>query len=464
MVSTIHSNAETDHLKTDNLSTTLHTLKTDELLPPINRWTFIGGFILVGAISIATAISAVTKYNVSVKANATFRPAGELRIVQSQVEGTIKTINVKENQVVRQGEPIASLDDAKLQSQKSQLLGSIQQNQLQINQLDVQIRFMNSQILAESQSSDRAVAAIAAEIARNQRDYADRQQTTQADFQEAEAALELAKDGVERYRQLAEQGVVSQIQFKEKESAFRTAQIRLERAKAPLNPLNAAVAISQAQSAQETAKGAAALASLNKEREALVQRQSEIQNQIIRDRKELEQVERDLARSVIRATSDGIVFKLNLLNPSQVIHPGDRVAQIAPSQAPLVIKAKVANQDIDNVAVGQAVQVQVSACPYTDYGILQGTVTAIAPDTGSEDAGLQNSSSQTSDSQSSSTQNSGGANRSFEVVIQPHQFALGRGDRQCRLQPGMEGRASIISKEETFLQFVLRKARLLADV
>ena len=459
MVSIIRPSAKASTLKSDSSNTVIHTLKTDELLPSINRWTAIGGFILVGAVGIAVAISAIAKYNVAVKANATIRPAGELRIVQSQVEGTIKTINVKENQIVHQGEPIASLDDAKLQSQKNQLLGSIQQNQLQISQLDTQIRFMNSQILAESQSSDRAVAAIAAEIARNQREYAERQQTTEADFQEAEAALELAGDSVERYRKLADEGVVAQIQLKEKESIFRTAQIRVERAKAPLNPLNAAVAISQAQSAQETAKGASALASLNKDREALVQRQSEIQNQIIRDRKELEQVERDLERSVIRATSDGIVFKLNLLNPSQVVHPGDRVAQIAPSQAPLVVKAKVANQDIEKVAVGQIVQVQVGACPYTDYGILKGTVTAIAPDTGSEDAGLQNS-----DSQNSGTQNSGGANRSFEVIIQPQQFVLGRGDRQCRLQSGMEVSASIISKEETFLQFVLRKARLLADV
>jgi len=459
MISAAPPNVKTGTPTTDHSHTVISTLKTDELLPSINRWTFIGGFILVGAVSAAVAISAIVKYNVAVKANAAIRPAGELRIVQSQVEGTIKAINVKENQIIRQGEPIASLDDTKLQGQKSQLLGSIQQSQLQISQLEAQIRFMNGQILAESQSSDRAVAAIAAEIARNQRDYADRQQTTQADFQEAEAALELARDGVERYRQLATEGAVTQIQLKEKESIFQTAQIRLERAKAPLNPLNAAVAISQAQSAQETAKGAAAIASLNKEREALVQRQSEVQNQIIRDRKELEQVDRDLERSVIRATSDGIVFKLNLSNPSQVVHPGDRVAQIAPSQAPLVVKAKVANQDIDNVAVGQAVQVQVNACPYTDYGILKGTVTAIAPDTGSVDTGLQSSGNQNSGSQ-----NSGGANRSFEVVIQPQKSVLVRGDRQCRLQPGMEASASIISKEETFLQFVLRKARLLADV
>ncbi len=35
---------------------------------------------------------------------ATVRPLGDLRIVQAATEGTVKSIKVKENQVVKQGE------------------------------------------------------------------------------------------------------------------------------------------------------------------------------------------------------------------------------------------------------------------------------------------------------------------------------------------------------------------------
>ncbi|HBL13917.1 MAG TPA: HlyD family secretion protein, partial [Cyanobacteria bacterium UBA11162] len=52
----------------------------------------------------------------------------------------------------------------------------------------------------------------------------------------------------------------------------------------------------------------------------------------------------------------------------------------------------------------------------------------------------------------------------YEVTIQPERLSLGDGTRQCLIQLGMEGRADIISREETVLQFLLRKARLITDL
>ncbi|MGL5881429.1 MAG: HlyD family secretion protein, partial [Xenococcaceae cyanobacterium] len=52
----------------------------------------------------------------------------------------------------------------------------------------------------------------------------------------------------------------------------------------------------------------------------------------------------------------------------------------------------------------------------------------------------------------------------YEVTIQPENKFVSTGDRVCRLQPGMEGVADIISRSETVLQFILRKARLLTDL
>jgi HlyD family secretion protein len=145
-----------------------------------------------------------------------------------------------------------------------------------------------------------------------------------------------------------------------------------------------------------------------------------------------------------------VIFKLNLANANQVIRAGDSLAQIAPAGADLVLRAMVANQDIDHVALGQRVKVKVEACPYPDYGVLQGTVTSIAADV----------SSASSRASEASNQGNGQRDRTFEVVIQPDQLGLEKGGRQCPLQAGMAGSASIISRQETFLQFVLRKGRL----
>ncbi|MEH2144406.1 biotin/lipoyl-binding protein [Nostoc sp.] len=45
------------------------------------------------------------------KANATVRPTAEIRLVQAATEGTITSLKVKENQVVKKGDAIALIDN-----------------------------------------------------------------------------------------------------------------------------------------------------------------------------------------------------------------------------------------------------------------------------------------------------------------------------------------------------------------
>ena len=48
----------------------------------------------------------------------------------------------------------------------------------------------------------------------------------------------------------------------------------------------------------------------------------------------------------------------------------------------------------------------------------------------------------------------------YEVTIVPDSLVLSQGRKQCSLQLGIEGKANIISNQETVWQFILRKARL----
>ncbi len=213
--------------------------------------------------------------------------------------------------------------------------------------------------------------------------------------------------------------------------------------------------------AQEKARGEAALAKLNQEREQLIEQRIEIQNQLSSDRDELQQVETELKGTVIRASTSGTIQKLNLRNTEQVVRPGDTIAQIAPSDAPLEIKALVASQDIGKVETGQTVQMRVSACPYPDYGTLTGTVKAISPDAITPEDNPK-SKIHLRSSDDSLNPKSIGAN--YDVTIQPESLKLSSSGRECAIQSGMEGRADIISREETVLRFILRKARLLTDL
>jgi HlyD family type I secretion membrane fusion protein len=435
----------------------LRPVQSDDFLPPISRWSTLGGLFLVGACSAGVTLATVTKYPITVKAPATVRPAGELRIVQAATEGTVKGILVKENQVVTKDQAIAFIDDSQLQTKKRQLEGNIQQSQLQLVQMAAQLNALDTQRNSEVQLMNRTIASAQADLSRNQRDYQERRITTWAEVKEAEAALELAREEIKRYQQLGNTGAIAQLQIKEKEQAFKSAQARLERAKATLNPSAAPVAIATEQIAQDKAIGESTLATLNKEQESLISAQAEIQNQLNRDRQELQQIESDLKKSTIKAPADGIILKLDLRNVSQVVRPGESIAQIAPSNASLVVKARVAAQDIGKVQLCKAekvsdceegkVQLRVSAYPYPDYGTLKAAVRAITPDAITPQG------------------NGVGATAPYyKVTIQPEKPYFVRSDRQYSIQSGMEVTADIISRKETILTFILRKARLLTDL
>ncbi len=428
----------------------LRSLQVDEFLPPVSRWIIVGGGLLIGAVGLAVGLASIVTYNVAVRAPATVRPAGELRVVQSALTGTVASIDIQPNQTVQQGDVIARLDPTQLNSQQQQLQGGVQQLQIQRAQVETQIQLMRAQMASESRAIAQTVATAQSELDRNQRELSEQQATTEADLAEAQAALDLATVEVQRYQQLVDSGAVSQLQLDEKRAAVQTAMAQVRRARAALNPIDAGVAIAQQQILHEESRGRATLATLQREQELLLQNQAELQAQLLQAQQDLQQVDADLVKTIIRAATEGTVFQLNLRNPNQVVQAGDVVAQIAPNTQNLVIKARVDTQDIDRVQVGQLSQLRIEACPFPDYGTLAATVSAIAPDVSRSEVGGDRPESLAS---------------YFEVTLQPDAITLiqttPRNRRPCQLQAGMQAEANIISREETFLQFLLRQTRLL---
>ncbi|GAB4375792.1 MAG: hypothetical protein Kow00121_21950 [Elainellaceae cyanobacterium] len=449
----------------------LPPVSANDFLPPISRWTTAGGLVLIGIMGIALAIASVAKYKVTVKAPASIRPAGELRVVQAATTGSVTQILVKENQVIRAGDVIARIDDSQLQTKKSQLQSTTQQAQLQIAQINAQIQALSYQLAAEEERMHRAIAASEADLNQQSRNYQDQQVTTAMEVEEAEANvraaianLGAAQSRYDRYQPIAQAGALSQDQLEEaqlavqqQEQAVDAARARLRSLQAKLNPSPANVAIATERIAQEQATGTATLAALNKEREALIQQRVEMQKQLERDTRELQQVETDLRQTVITATADGILSTLNLRNPGQTVSTGENIAQIVPDQTPLQIRAFVSPENRSKLKEGQTALMRVSACPYPDYGTLKGAVSQISEDTikPQTNSGTNPTSSSPASSNVPST---------YEVTIEPTRFVLSRGTAQCLIELGMEGTVDIVSREETVLQFFLRKARLIADL
>ncbi len=436
----------------------LPPVKSEQFLPPIGRWMTWGGMGLVTAVAGTIALSATTPYNGIVKAPATARPMGEVRLVQASAAGTVKEILVRENQSVHRGDPIAIVDGAATQTQQQQLEIALQSNQQQQQQLTDQLSAADRQIAAESRLADRSIASSQADLSRNQRLHQEQQIITQSQFQEAESALELAETEMQRYQMLAHAGAISDLQVKEKEQGFKAAQARLAKAKAAVNPIDSSVTIAEEHIEQDRAKGDAPIATLQKERESLRQRKTELETQRLNDRQTLEQIKRDLKQKIIVAPHDGTLLKLTLRNPGQVVTVGETIAQLAPTALPLQIQAHVPAADIGPLEVCQTpliqdcpvgqVDLRITAYPYPDYGVLKGAVRSIAPDV-------------TLDPISKS--------RYYEVTIQPENRDLERHNasssvQKFPLQVGMDMSAEIIVQKETYLSFILKKIRLMTNL
>jgi multidrug efflux pump subunit AcrA (membrane-fusion protein) len=492
----------------------VESVSPDDLLPSLGRSATIGGTLLVGMFLTTLGLSTILKYKVTVQAAAAIRPQGELRLVQSTIEGSILSLPVRENQTVQPGDIIATVKDgrleSKLQTKRYQLVGDIAKAKQQIAGIDTQIVALDRQGVAEREQIDRAIAGMQAEYHRAERDYRDKQIISQTEVAEAEAnarsaqreqeaaAVEIvvaeanlksiqsgyqaAVTRSQRYQGVAQAGAISQNQLEEAQlSAQQQAQsivaqratiqkqqqivarlaesvtaatARIERTQAALNPSRAELELIRQKIAREQANGQAAIARLRQEREKLLQQRVEILNQIATSQKEIAQIATELQPTVLRAPIAGTVQELNLRNLAQVVRPGDIIAQIVPLNAPLQIKALVSAGDIDQVKVGQTVQMRVSACPYTDRGVLGGKVTQVSADAKAPDKNTGENASQ---------RGQNGVTSMYEVVVKPDTLTLGTGATQCQIRSGMEGRAEIISKEETVFQFMLRKARLLVS-
>lgn len=144
-----------------------------EFLPSISRWSTWGGLALVGVFGGAIALSALFKYNITVKAPAVVRPDGDLRIVEATAAGRVQQILVEPNDEVEQGNTLVMLDDAELRSRQQQIQSEIEQIQQQRSQIQQELTALDNRIAAEKQAGQRAIVAAEADLERRQRAYLD---------------------------------------------------------------------------------------------------------------------------------------------------------------------------------------------------------------------------------------------------------------------------------------------------
>ena len=138
----------------------------------------------------------------------------------------------------------------------------------------------------------------------------------------------------------------------------------------------------------------------------------------------------------MRSPFDGTIFEFPVSKPGEVVQPGQRIAQIAPQNTDVVLKASMPIQDSGFLKVGMPVKVKFDAYPYQEYGIVEGKVTWVSPD-------------------SKIQQTPQGNSESFELDIALSQQYVDNGEKRVSLAPGQTADAEVIIRQRRIIDFVI---------
>lgn len=397
--------------RSDIIPAQLTPLQADDFLPELGGWSKTLGqrVLAVGAVSVLAL--AVWPWQETVRAAGVIRPAGENTIVQSQLDGVLARVWVKDNQQVKQGEPLAELDRRSLDNERRKLEGELtqslaQQRDSRASSLDVQQQAQATRLLNNAQRN-----------------------SAQRDLDSAASTVRYRETELKRYRSLLSSGAVAETVIEEKQAQAVLARNEFAKAR-------------QAMREQE-ARGAAELARLGQGSNQTAQEERELKKQVEQIRARLEELKRALLNSVIRAPKSGTVIVSNLRHPQQVIRSGEVLAQIAPSQGDLQVKLTVPSSDVGTIKASQQAYLRIAGCPYPEFGVLEARVLSISADTIHQSAGSD-----------------GRGPAGFQVSLKPSTKPLTNGDRRCALRHGMDVQADIVTRKTTILGFILTKLRL----
>ena len=397
--------------RSDIIPAQLTPLQADDFLPELGGWSKTLGQRVLAVGTVSVLALAVWPWQETVRAAGVIRPAGENTIVQSQLDGVLARVWVKENQQVKQGEPLAELDRRSLDNERRKLEGELtqslaQQRDSRASSLDVQQQAQATRLLNSAQRN-----------------------SAQRDLDSAASTVRYRETELKRYRSLLSSGAVAETVIEEKQAQAVLARNDFAKARQAIR--------------EQEARGAAELARLGQGSNQTAREERELTKQVEQIRARLEEVKRALLNSVIKAPKSGTVIVSNLRHAQQVIRSGEVLAQIAPSQGDLQVKLSVPSSDVGNIKANQPAYLRIAGCPYPEFGVLQAQVLSISADTISQ-----------------STGGDGRSPSGFQVSLQPSTKPLSNGNRRCALRHGMDVQADIVTRKTTILGFILTKLRL----
>ena len=360
-------------------------------------------------------------------------PKGDVYKIHPLEAGKIASIHAKEGQLVKAGQALVELDTDFAQKEVERLQQSLTADKIQLAQTQgmiekhqLQANNRAAMAKADAQAQESAIAQAKQKAATTQdvliqlqadieadRTRLQRLQSLPATVQERVTQLQADvvahQARLEKIKPLVEQGAISQSQTFAIEQEIRDRQSAITKShldegtttRERLFDVEQNLRDRQRTFTQNQGEFKQSLAEAKRLESVLTQKQGEGNSAQLEAQQQIQQLQVEMTKlkakiadnenllssaktklnqRYLYAPVEGIVSSLNIRNIGEVVQTGQTLAEIAPKTAPLVISASLPNQEAGFVKIGMPVQVKLDAYPYQNYGVINGKVTSISPD------------------------------------------------------------------------------------
>ncbi|WP_414512440.1 HlyD family efflux transporter periplasmic adaptor subunit [Nostoc sp. PCC 9305] len=456
---------------------------TKDLLDSLPEvWTRGLLYFLVVFVSVILPWAMLSKVDETGTATGRLEPSGKTVKLDAAVAGTVDEIRVKEGDSVKVGQTLLVLESElikaelrqaqeKLEGQlnrfsqlnlsKSQLVVSLttqqQQNQSQQLEKQTQIDQARQNLNALKNSYDLQKDEKLAQV--NQaRQTLDHSQTAKKLINSSLASSERE---VERYRNLWQSGIIAETYVVDKQDIAKDKQMLSEQNKSDIQQAKlrlleqqssyertirqANADIEQAQlriKEQErsyqtlTRSGQMALLKIEEQQKNLETEITTLQAEIAQNKSQIVSLQFQLGQRQLRATVNGKLFQLPIQRPGAVVQPGTMIAEIAPQDSPLIIRAQMATTESGSLQRGLPVKLKFDAYPFQDYGVLEGRLLEISPTT-------------------IDVETPNGKVAAYDLEISLKQNCIPSANKCIALHPGDTATAEVIVRQRRIIDFLL---------
>ncbi|WP_414572354.1 HlyD family efflux transporter periplasmic adaptor subunit [Nostoc sp. CCY 9925] len=406
---------------------------TKELINTLPQvWTrgLLYWLVIFAAIVLPWAM--LSKVDETGSARGRLEPQGRTLRLDAPVTGKVIAIKVKEGQNVKAGQVLLELESdltrTELQQTQSKLEGQQNRlNQLQLlkNQLTMSLR--TQQLQNQAQESEQL-----AQLDQIQQRFNSSKQV----YVLEKNRLKLAKNERQRYQYLWQKGAISKSKLEEIEGAMFERQGLLEQAQSDIQQATTEITKQQSTNQRITRTGELALLDSQKQIKELESQIIDVLSEINQTKKQIQSLQFQVQQQTLCAPTDGTIFQLSINNAGAVIQPGQMVTQIAPQGVPLIFRAEMPSQESGFLSVGMPVKLKFDAYPFQDYGVAEGKLRWISPD-------------------SKVVETSQGKVENFELEIELPKTYIQTKNKRILLTPGQTATAEVIVRKRRIIDFVL---------